>query len=537
MSFSDLIKKSLALVEKHEKGENKVKKDNEKTLTQFLEWETLSTQTQYQLVSKEVEKNWHFPTLVVNNLLKHKSRLEHELGQLELSALTLLQSQALTFRHHSIGQYCSRLDKDKTDEAAKDNLNILSFTNSLSDTRQLRQIIQDLPSDWRIIQISVDDEFSDSRFKNTPGGKAIDSNLALKLICVECGQTDEDYITCHEIPTLPNEDKMPSILKELQSILASHEGLYKKDDSEKKDTKTLKNQVENNLTSLLDTIENRWLGFYKVLLLGKSNREEFVQEAVNELEDKYFSAKSDFVKSGKKKLLRKILDGYEVLTETQYHKSTWELFDQKRPPKEFLRDARSKINALPKIGQRKPTVLILDREIQSMPWEALKFLDKHPISRVPSIHTLALLHQTHFNNLNADTVPKAGKVREDKIFYVLNPDKNLTKTEERLKETFKNNFGDGVISEQPTLPQMQTVLQKMDAYIYCGHGSNLQNLRLQDIEKLYIRSVPLLFGCNSGKLERIGRFFDPAGTVNYYMIATAPCFLGNFLRQTNWSFL
>ena len=63
MSFSDLIKKSLALVEKHEKGENKVKKDNEKTLTQFLEWETLSTQTQYQYVSKEVEKNWHFPTL------------------------------------------------------------------------------------------------------------------------------------------------------------------------------------------------------------------------------------------------------------------------------------------------------------------------------------------------------------------------------------------------------------------------------------------------------------------------------------------
>ena len=295
--------------------------------------------------------------------------------------------------------------------------------------------------------------------------------------------------------------------------------------------------MENNLTSLLDTIENRWLGFYKVLLLGKSNREEFVQEAVNELEDKYFSTKSDFVKSGKKKLLRKILDGYEVLTETQYHKSTWELFDQKRPPKEFLRDARSKINALPKIGQREPTVLILDREIQSMPWEALKFLDKHPLSRVPSIHTLALLHQTHFNNLNADTVPKAGKVREDKIFYVLNPDKNLTKTEERLKETFKNNFGDGVISEQPTLPQMQTVLQNMDAYMYCGHGSNLQNLRLQDIEKLYIRSVPLLFGCNSGKLERIGRFFDPAGTVNYYMIATAPCFLGNFLRQTNWSFL
>ena len=151
MSFNELLKKSLALVEKHEKvEEKKVKKDNDKILDQFLEWETLSIQTQYKLVSEEVEKNWHFPTLVVNNLLKHKSRLEHELGHSELSALTLLQSQALTFRHQSIAQYCSRLDKDNTDEAAKDNLNILSFANSLSDTRQLRQIIRDLPSDWRI---------------------------------------------------------------------------------------------------------------------------------------------------------------------------------------------------------------------------------------------------------------------------------------------------------------------------------------------------------------------------------------------------
>ena len=80
--------------------------------------------------------------------------------------------------------------------------------------------------------------------------------------------------------------------------------------------------------------------------------------------------------------------------------------------------------------------------------------------------------------------------------------------------------------QQPTLPQMQKVLKEMDVYMYCGHGSSLRNLTYQDIEKLYIRSVPLLFGCNSGRLERMGRFFDPVGTVHYYMIATAPCFLG-----------
>ena len=543
MSYNDrvreLLKKSRDIIAKHEKNDKVKKRDQNENLDHFLgeNWTALSTQKQYELVTEEIEKNWHFPTLTVNNLLKHKSRLEQELGHPELSALTLLQSQALTFRHQSIAQYSSRLDKDESDEAAKENLNILSFQSSLSNHQHLRQMIQELPPDWRIVQISVDDEFSDSRFKKTPAGQAIDANLKLKIICVECGvPNSQDYITCHEIEALPTEDKMPSILKELQSILAKHTGVYKKDDSEKKDTKALKNEVEIGLASLLDTIENRWLNFHKVLLLGKSDseeREKMIENCVSELVDKYFSKQADFVVSGKKKLLYKILDGYDTLTEDQYQYFTRFLFKgQRKPPQGFLPDARSKIKALKllPVEKRKPTVLILDREIQGVPWEALKFLDKHPLSRVPSIHTLALLHQTHFSAQD-DSVPKAGKVREDKIFYVLNPDKNLAKTEERLTETFKSKLGPGIISEQPTLDQMQKVLKEMDAYMYCGHGSNLKNMRLQDIEKMYIRSVPMLFGCNSGKLERMGRFFDPVGTVNYYLIATAPCFLGNILFQ------
>ena len=51
MSFNELLKKSLALVEKHEKvEEKKVNKDNDKILDQFLEWETLSLQTQYPMI-------------------------------------------------------------------------------------------------------------------------------------------------------------------------------------------------------------------------------------------------------------------------------------------------------------------------------------------------------------------------------------------------------------------------------------------------------------------------------------------------------
>ena len=96
----------------------------------------------------------------------------------------------------------------------------------------------------------------------------IDKNFALKLISIECGDKNEDFITCHEIPSLPNEDKMPTIIQELQEILAKHTRMYKKD-SDKAGYKNLKEEVDTGLESLLDTVENKWLGFYKVLLLGE----------------------------------------------------------------------------------------------------------------------------------------------------------------------------------------------------------------------------------------------------------------------------
>ena len=96
--------------------------------------------------------------------------LTHISLKFSASALTLLQSQALSFRHQSITQYQSRLDKDEEDEVAQANLDILTFQNSIRD---LKQVIQSLPSDWRIVQLTVDDEFSDSRFKNTPKDQAI----------------------------------------------------------------------------------------------------------------------------------------------------------------------------------------------------------------------------------------------------------------------------------------------------------------------------------------------------------------------------
>lgn len=78
----------------------------------------------------------------------------------------------------------------------------------------------------------------------------------------------------------------------------------------------------------------------------------------------------------------------------------------------------------------------------------------------------------------------------------------------------------------PTTSQLQEVLSEKDAFMYCGHGGRLKTMSTDQIERLTVRAVPLLFGCNSGRLDRIGRMFDPVGISSSYLMATSPCLLG-----------
>ena len=69
-------------------------------------------------------------------------------------------------------------------------------------------------------------------------------------------------------------------------------------------------------------------------------------------------------------------------------------------------------------------------------------------------------------------------------------------------------------------------LQGMDAFMYMGHGSSLRTMPSSEIEKLRVRAMPLLFGCRSGQMSRMGRSLDPVGPACSYLIASAPCILG-----------
>lgn len=360
----------------------------EEDLDFFLNFGAQDPRSQYEKVCEEIERNWKFPTQPIVNMIKHRFRLEHELGYYQESALTMLQSQGLSFRHQALTQYQKRLSyksKNKENEDSEDSelaemhQKLLEFQDTLSKSSEsLLELIKELPDDWRVVQLSVNDTHSDSRFKKTPADQAVLKNLSLKLVVVQCGQKCE--ISIHDIAPLPDQDKMPSLQKELQDIVAKHINLYSTEKDNLSKYRKLKEEIDARIERLVRDIEEKLLGFKKVLFLGKTDADLAITKLCDAIQDKFFANQNDFVTSGKRQLLHKIFDGHEYLSEDQLYKALNE-FSDKSEFHSYVKDVLKQVptNATFSKGiKRKPTVLILDKEIQGLPWESMNFLKGHP---------------------------------------------------------------------------------------------------------------------------------------------------------------
>ena len=60
----------------------------------------------------------------------------------------------------------------------------MAFHSKAEDNKQVLKWIEELPKNWRIVQISVDDDKMESRFKKTKADEAIQHNFPLKLVVI-----------------------------------------------------------------------------------------------------------------------------------------------------------------------------------------------------------------------------------------------------------------------------------------------------------------------------------------------------------------
>jgi len=102
--------------------------------------------------------------------------------------------------------------------------------------------------------------------------------------------------------------------------------------------------------------------------------------------------------------------------------------------------------------------LILDRQVQEIPWESIPILRGRAVSRVPSLAFLA-------DRLPPATSPDTGRleVNPKKVFYILNPSKDLARTQQTFEPwltAMSEKCGwRGIIGREPTSLEINTALQ------------------------------------------------------------------------------
>lgn len=262
------------------------------------------------------------------------------------------------------------------------------------------------------------------------------------------------------------------------------------DDQVKEGISTLQNWIEAFLDQLQDS--------EPLTKHGRKNKRigTFGEEISAEAVDRFQKAYLNVVQSQEYKNL---LHGGDVSAVVSGSRRTRKL--KKATSARTNADSESGLDVRDQVGiARKAITLVLDSELQGLPWESLPVLRGFETYRMPSVGGIRalLMHQqlasvTFSSNLltnkssgqadleiHKSALPKPlipGSVAEPCVnpyntYYVLNPSGDLAKTQQAFEDWFKENLGwEGKVGQVPTIEEYVAGLQKHDLYTYLGHGS------------------------------------------------------------------
>ncbi|KAJ7449960.1 cysteine peptidase C50 [Mycena latifolia] len=194
--------------------------------------------------------------------------------------------------------------------------------------------------------------------------------------------------------------------------------------------------------------------------------------------------------------------------------------------------------AATKIEQDEHMFLVLDKNVQGLPWESIPILRGKSISRIPSVDFLldrVQLAGWFAHGAGASVVVDRATVDPHKGYCVLNPSGDLVRTEGRFKgwlEDMEKVGWQSVVAHAPSEQQFLNALRTKDLVVYFGHGGAEQYLRSHKIRNLPRCAATMLWGCSSGSLREMGDF-DRVGTPYNYMLAGCPTLVANIWDVTD----
>ncbi|KAJ8572576.1 hypothetical protein K7X08_009087 [Anisodus acutangulus] len=243
-------------------------------------------------------------------------------------------------------------------------------------------------------------------------------------------------------------------------------------------------QLDKRLAKFLRNLEDSWLGHWRCLLLGEL---------------------SDYVHEN---LLKGVMETPTCCTR---HLQKLKVCDSVY---KSILDEAQEMEETESISRR-PVILVLDLEVQMLPWENLPVLRNQQqvqmrgstIQRVPS-HSIPLIDPLD-------------------SYYLLNPSGDLSSTQSEFENRFRGKCGTA-----PAVEELAEALKSHDLFIYFGHGSGAQYIPEHEVKKLESCAATLLMGCSSGSLYLHG-CYAPRGAPMCYLFAGSPVIVANLWEVTD----
>ncbi|KAL6436522.1 hypothetical protein ACFW04_004774 [Cataglyphis niger] len=471
------------------------------------------------------------------NLNKMLAICNLEIGDEVTAIHHLVESHAVILRQHILNRY----QKSQMYESLRDKPQIYGLkptyvkfeTKFVDNNESLKSKLSELPKEWYMIQVTAQYESS-----NVLRHEKYTSTVmhAIHITILPTGPFDIEPL-CITLPR-PATEVSYDICKEIKKLLSNNTYELRATYANPKQYWMMRADQNNKMKTAINALENMWLREWRILFMADPIENLEIVDELYQMLDKLISDFKPFIEISKRCrwLLRKILTCSCFLTHEEIARAVKFLLpDYEKLANNIILSIYGKLVYVQKLenAKRKTLVLIIDEHMDYIAFEAMEIIKNHPVTRFPSLHVAYALFKEH-----EDTIIEGCKIikaKEDMGICMVNPSGNLNKMEKRIKL-----FMDFWLPEwktyntEPSEEIFEDALINHDILMYTGHGSGIEYLPGENIERMRVRSTVLLFGCSSVKLFMIGGRYPPFGISNQYLIACSPCLLGMLWEVTDF---
>ncbi|KAK0182022.1 hypothetical protein PV327_000194 [Microctonus hyperodae] len=455
----------------------------------------------------------------INHLIESHAVIHRQQANFRFAKCEVRQQIGLPTRSFGILPQYMKLDLDSVD--GPDSLKVK---------------LSELPKEWYMVQITIQYEpnnlnglysaLSNQQIHSRPIYLTIlpTGNSTLEPFCITLPNPPTDmYDICKEIKDLLEGNK-----SELQAEYRNY-ALYWK----------MRAKQNNRMKTAVTEMENSWLKQWRIFFIADPlelpqcflDLHRMIDKLiVDDCSDKpALSPKTIWI-------LKKIATCSYCLTKKEITNAVKSILpDHKKLARNIILSINGKLKFMDELQKvkRKNLVLIIDEHMDYFPFEAMSILKQQPVTRFSCLHVAYAMFKEH--EATIENGCKIVTLDDETGTFIVNPANDLPKMGKRLKLFIKywlKNWK-GLYNEKPNEDQFTSALVDHNVLMYCGHGSGIQYLAGEHIERLRVQSIVLLFGCSSVKLFPVGGRFPPYGVSNQYLTACSPNVLGMLWEVTD----